>query len=105
MTGYINWMAYTQASKDGTLPTEGNTISDYVTVASAGTSAAAPTGAQYATIVCSVASKVEANIISVSGVSDGDTIYSAKELYVAANVPVQIPNIVVGKTTLTVTDI
>lgn len=105
MTGYINWMAKTQPTKDGAFQMEGNTVADFETVASAGTSSAAPEGAQYATVVCTVNSKIEANIISPKGNLDGDTIYNAKELFAYAGVPIQIPNIIVGKTTLTVTDV
>ncbi len=105
MTGYINWMAYTQATKDGVIPTEGNTVSDYVTVATGNSSAVAPEGAQYASVTCDVASIVEANIISTTKNPDGEAIFNAKELYVPAGVTIQIPNIVVGKTTLTITDV
>lgn len=104
MTGYINWKALTQPTKDGNLPMEGNNVADYVTVASAGTSAVAPEGSVYASITCSVASTVEANVIK-SLRNEVDPIYSAKELYVPAGVPTQIPNVVVGVTTITVTDV
>lgn len=105
MTGYINWMATTQPSKDGTFNMEGNVVADYVTVASGNTSPVAPEGAIYATINCTVDSTVEANIISQSGQADGQALYNAKQLFCPAGVPVQIPNIVVGKTTITVTDV
>ncbi len=104
MTGYINWLALTQPSKDGTMNMEGNVVADYVTVASAGTSAVAPEGAEYATVYCTVNSTVEATNIAVKdGVTN--TLLSDKELFVYAGVPVQIPNVVVGKTTITVTDV
>lgn len=106
MTGYINWMAFTQKTKDGFIPTEGNAVADAVTVASAGTSAPAPEGAQYASIWCDVDSTIEANIISTkTGQPQGETIYNAKEFKVPAGVMVQIPNVVPGVTTITVTDI
>ena len=98
-------MAYTQAIKGDALQTEGNAVADAETVASAGTSAACPEGTQYVSVWCDVASTVEANVISVSGASAGDTIYNAKEYKIPANIPVQIPNVVPGVTTITVTDI
>ncbi len=104
-TCYINWMAMTQPIKGDVLPMEGNAVSDAVTVASAGTSAAAPQGAQYASIFCTVATTVEANIISLRSGGEPNATYSAKEMKIPAGIMVQIPNIVVGKTTITVTDI
>ena len=104
MTAYINWMAYTQHTKDGSLPTEGNVVADYDTVASAGT-ATAPEGAQYASITCSVDTTLEADIISTTGNKDGETIFNAKETFCGAGNTIQIPNIVAGVTTFTVTDV
>lgn len=105
MTGYINWMALTQPIKGDVLPMEGNPVADAETVASTGTSNAAPEGAQYASVWCDVASTVEVNIISRSPTGEPETIHSAKEMKIPANVPVQIPNIVPGSSTITVTDI
>ena len=105
MTGYVNWMALTQPIKGDVVAMEGNTVSDAVTVASAGTSAVAPEGAQYASVWCDAASTIEANIIDPKGNPAGATIYNAKEYKVPANYVVQIPNIIPGVTTITVTDI
>lgn len=105
MTGYINWMAFTQPIKGDVVTIEGNAVSDAVTVTTGNTSAAAPQGAQYASVWCTVASTIEANIISTKNNPAGETIYNAKEYKVPANIPVQIPNIVPGVTTITVTDI
>lgn len=104
-TCYVNWMAMTQPVKGDVLPMEGNPVSDAVTVASAGTSAAAPEGAQYATVWCTVASTIEANIISRKSGGEIETLFSAKEQKIPAGAMVQIPNIVVGQTTITATDI
>ena len=105
MTGYVNWMGMTQPVKAGVLNMEGNSVADAVTVASGGTSAVAPEGAQYASVWCDVASTVEANIISLSSGGEPHALYSAKEYKIPAGVPTQIPNIVVGQTTITVTDL
>lgn len=104
-TCYVNWMAMTQPVKSDVLQMEGNAVSDAVTVADAGTSAVAPQGAQYASLFCTVASTVEANIISLRSGGEPHALYSAKEMAVPAGISVQIPNIVVGKTTITVNDI
>ena len=84
---------------------EGNPVADYESVASTASSNAAPEGAAYASVWCDVASVVEGDVISPKGAKAGEAIYSAKEIAVPANIPVQIPNIIPGVTTITVTDI
>lgn len=103
MTGYINWFALTQPIKGDVLNMEGNAVADYETVTSTNTSNAAPEGAQYASIVCSVDSTVEATNIGRNG--QAETILSDKEQFAPAGVPLQIPNVIPGKTTITVTDV
>lgn len=105
MTAYINWMALTQPSKDGTLPMEGNAVSNYESVATGGTSAVAPQGTQYATVMCDANSKIVASVISLKNQADGDAIYNSKEVFCSANYPAYIPNVVVGVTTLTITEV
>lgn len=105
MTAYINWMAYTQNIKGDAVQTQGNTVADYEVEASGGTSNVAPEGSQYATVYCDVAMKVEANIISPKDLQEGETIYNAKELFCGAGERIEVPNVIVGKTTLTVTDV
>lgn len=104
MTGYVNWMAYTQEAKDGSFDTKGNAVADAVEVTSGNTSAAAPQGAQYAVVVTTVLSTIEANVISTQNSPEGEAIYNAKEMKVPAGVW-EIPNIVPGVTTITVTDV
>ena len=98
MTAYINWMAYKQESKDGTFQTQGNTVADYDAVASA-SSATAPEGAQYATISCDVATKLNATRLKL-----GD-VFQDKDLYCAAGERIEIPNVVPKVTVITVTDV
>lgn len=105
MTAYINWAAYTQAIKGDAFQTQGNNVADYETVLTTATSSAAPEGAQYASVYCDVNTKIEANIISQYQNTLGETIYNAKETFCGAGERIEVPNVVVGVTTLTVTDV
>lgn len=99
-------MAYTQANKVSTMQTEGNAVADFETVASTGTSGAAPEGAQYASVLCTVDSIVEPNVIGRDPNNRaGETIFNARQYAAPAGIPIQIPNVIVGVTTITVTDI
>lgn len=102
MTGIINWAAYTQSNVNGTvINTQGNNVADGVTVASGGT-AKAPEGAMYASVYCDVVSTVSPDFISSP---DDKTIFNGKETRFAAGETREIPNVIPGKTTLTVTDV
>lgn len=105
MTAYINYMAFTQKTKDGNVPTQGNAVADAETVSSGGTSAVAPEGTQYIAIWSDAATTIEINIVSLNGSPNGEAIYNAKEIKIPANALVEIPNIVAGVSTVTVTDI
>lgn len=96
-------MALTQPIRGDAIQMEGNTVADAETVASTATSGAAPEGAQYASVWCDVASTIEVTNIGRNG--EAETIFSSNEYKAPANAIIQIPNIIVGKTTITVTDI
>lgn len=105
MTGYVNWHALTQPIKGDLVQLDGNIVADGEVLASTETTAVAPEGAQYASVWCTVASTVEANLISPKKNPAGETIYNAKEYAVPPETFVTIPNVIAGKTTITVTDI
>ena len=100
-------MALSQPIKVDQLNMEGNAVADAVTVASAGTSAVAPEGTEYISMWCDVASTIEANILGrdPTNIPAGEVIFNAKEYKIPAGVVFQIPNIIPGVTTITVTDI
>jgi len=103
MTGNINWAAYTQANVNGgAIQTQGNNVADYEIVLTTATSAVAPEGTMYASVYCDVASTIKANVISTP---DNKTIFNANTTYCGAAERIEIPNVIAGKTTLTVTDI
>ena len=99
MTNYINWMQLSQPIKGDVVTMEGNAVSDYESPATTVASGVAPEGAQYASVWADVAIKVEASNL------DENAGFSDKEYALPANTVLQIPNITVGKTTITCTDL
>jgi hypothetical protein len=102
MANYITWMNLNMpAGKDGVLPMQGNPVAATVTPASGVASAVAPEGAQYAVVWADVPSAVSASVLK--GVN-GDNLGDGKAITIPANTMIEIPNVIVGKTTITMTD-
>lgn len=104
MTGHVDWMQLNMPIHGDAIQMQGNTVGNTETVASAGTSAVAPVGAHYARIIVSVLSTVVAtnlkpNLSGQTNLGDGKTVT------VPANGLIEIPNILEGVTTITVTDV
>ena len=98
MAIYLNWMEFSQTIKGDLVPTEGNPVADHLVLTSGVASTVAPVGAQYASVWSTAAATV--------AVSDlGGKLGENKTYALPANVVLQIPNIVVNSSTITVTDI
>ena len=99
MANYITWMQNNQPIKGDILQMQGNPVSDTVSPASAAATAVAPEGSHYALVWADVATEVKAT--NLNKVND---LYQAKSVTIPANYVLEVPNVQVGYTTITLTD-
>jgi len=99
MVGYVNWMQKSQPIKGDLLPIEGNPVSNHTVTASGVATSAAPQGTQYVSLWSDAAATVSASALADVTLGEGLT------FALPANYVMQIPNIIPGETTITITDI
>jgi hypothetical protein len=91
------------AGKDGVLQMQGNPVATTESPATTVASGVAPIGAQYAVVWADVPTEVQANTLTknASAANLGD----AKSISWPANTALEVPNVIVGVTTITMTDV
>jgi len=99
MANYVNWMAFTQQSKDGVIQTEGTPVADTETPNTGVATSVAPEGAQYASVWSTVNTQVQANNVK------GGALLQNKIYTLPAATVLQIPNVIPKKTTIKMTDL
>ena len=102
MTNYVNWMQNNQTIRDGNLPTNGNPVASHESPASGVPTAVAPTGAHYAVVWSTVDTVIEVNEAATINPPD---LAAGSTVAWPAGIPFEIPNVIVGVTTIEMTDI
>lgn len=101
MVNFVNWHTTNQPIKGDVLQMQGNPVANHETPATGVATAVAPIGAQYASVWATVS--VTVSVSEVSGA--GKDLVVGKTIAIPANTMLEIPNVVVDKSTITMTDI
>jgi len=103
MANFINWLKTSQISKSGSpLQMQGNPASSDESPASGVASGLAPAGANYAMVWAAAETKVKVDILKDE---KGQDVTSAFEIAIPANTLLEIPNIIAGRSKITMTDV
>lgn len=104
MTNYVNWLKTNQVSQSGsTIQTQGNPVSNDESPATGVASGVAPDGANYAMCWADVGTRIEASPLYDKVTNQEDT--GSFTIATPANTPIEIVNVIPGKTVITMTDI